>query len=55
MRQRRMHLEPMLDEVFVREPFLTGQQSYAFDHVGLALSLLTMLAHAAPGNLREEA
>jgi hypothetical protein len=45
----------MLDEFFVRQPFLAGQQAYALDHVGLVLSLLTMLAHAAPGNLREEA
>jgi hypothetical protein len=44
----------MLDEVLVREPFFPGQQSYAFDHVGLALSLLAMLTHAAASNAEEE-
>ena len=55
MGQRCVHLEPMLDEVFVREPFLAGQQSYALDHLGLALSLLAVLAHAAADNAQEEA
>src|SRR3984893_14810778 len=30
--KRRMHLEPVLDEVFVRQAVLTGQQSDALDH-----------------------
>jgi len=44
----------MLDEVFVGEAFLAGQQSYAFDHLGLALSLIALLTHAAASNAQEE-